>query len=82
MKVYKNILSQKEKLKLFKFAKKIVKDLGPDFPGLQSSPDLHQYKELKILIDKIKDIIDGPNTSERPLYDEEGSRSEVGARAS
>ena len=59
MKVYKNILSQKEKLKLFKFAKKIVKDLGPDFPGLQSSPDLHQYKELKILIDKIKDIIDG-----------------------
>ena len=59
MKVYKNILLEKERLEILNFVKTTVKDLGPDFPGLQSSPDLHQYKELKILIDKIKDIIDG-----------------------
>ena len=29
-----------------------------------------------------EEVIDGPNTSERPLHEEEGSRSEVGARAS
>jgi hypothetical protein len=29
-----------------------------------------------------EEVIDGPNTSERPLHTEEGSRSEVGARAS
>ena len=29
-----------------------------------------------------EEVIYGPNTSERPLHEEEGSRSEVGARAS
>ena len=29
-----------------------------------------------------EEVIDGPNTSERPLHEEEGSRSEVGAIAS
>ena len=29
-----------------------------------------------------EEVIDGPNTSERPLHTEEGSRSEVGARTS
>ena len=57
MKVYKNILSQKEKLKLLKFAKKVVKDLGDNFPGLQSPSNLHQYKELNYFLDKINPYI-------------------------
>ena len=59
MKVYKNILSQKEKLKLFKFAKKIVKDLCSKYPGLQSLPNLHKCKELKNLLDKINPYMTG-----------------------
>ena len=59
MKVYKNILLKKERLKILKFVKKTLKDLGPNFPGLQSDPNLHEYKELKILLDKIKPIIKG-----------------------
>ena len=57
MKAYKNILSKKERLKLLKFVKPTLKDLGPNHPGLQSLPNLHEYKELKILLDKIKPII-------------------------
>jgi|TARA_R100000455_G_C6173159_1_gene53825 hypothetical protein len=59
MKVYKNILLEKERLEILKFVKTKVKDLGPNFPGLQSSPNLHQHKELKILINKIKNITKG-----------------------
>ena len=59
MKVYKNILSQKKKLKLFKFAKKNVKDLGSKYPGLQSLPNLHKCKELKNLLDKINPYMTG-----------------------
>ena len=57
MKVHKDILSKKERLKLLKFVKTTVKNLGPDYPGLQSSPNLHEYQELKILLDKIKPFI-------------------------
>ena len=59
MKVYKDILLEEERLEILKFVKTKVKDLGPKFPGLQSSSNLHQYKELKILLDKIKPIIKG-----------------------
>ena len=59
MKVYKNILLEKERLKILKFVKTTIQDLGPDFPGLQSLPNLHEYKELKKLIDKIKNITKG-----------------------
>ena len=54
MKVYKDILSKKERLKLLKFSKTTLKDLGPNYPGLQSFPNLHEYKELKVLLDKVK----------------------------
>ena len=54
MKLYKNILTKKERLSLLKFAKTKVIDLGPNFPGLQSKPDFHTYKEMNILLDKIK----------------------------
>ena len=57
--VYKNILSQKERLKLLKFVKTVVKDLGPNYPGLQSKNNLHEYKELKQLLNKTKKIIKG-----------------------
>lgn len=59
MKVYKNILLEKERLKILKFVKTTVKNLGPDFPGLQSLPNLHKHKELKTLIDKTKHITKG-----------------------
>ena len=57
MEVYKNILPQKEKLKLLKFAKTAVKDLGENFPGLQSLSNLHQYKELDYFLNKISRYI-------------------------
>jgi len=59
MKYYENILLQKEKLQLLKFIKTVVKDLGEYFPGLQSLPNLHEYKELKIFLNKIKPYITG-----------------------
>jgi hypothetical protein len=57
MKVYKNILSKKERLKLLKFIKTKIIDFGPNHPGLQSGNNLHEYKELKFLLNKIKNII-------------------------
>jgi len=59
MKVYKNILSKKERLKRLKFVKTTVRDLGPNYPGLQSLADLHKYKELKTFLDKIKPFMKG-----------------------
>ena len=43
---------------------------------------LGEMNDPKINRITYEEVIDGPNTSERPLYTEEGSRSEVGARAS
>ena len=50
------------------------KDIKWDYLGEMMNPKVNRitYEEVK----------DGPNTSERPLHEEEGSRSEVGARAS
>ena len=59
MKVHKNILSKKERLKILKFIKTVIKDLGPDFPGLQSEATLHGCKKLEKLLDKINVIIKG-----------------------
>ena len=59
MKVHKDILSKKERLKLLKFVKTTVKNLGPNYPGLQSLADLHKHKELKTFLDKIEPIIKG-----------------------
>ena len=59
MNIYKNILEEKERLKLLKFCKTEVKDLGDRFPGLQSPPNLHKKKELKIFLDSIKLITNG-----------------------
>tara|TARA_R100001163_G_C4935280_1_gene109439 strand:- start:116 stop:568 length:453 start_codon:yes stop_codon:yes gene_type:complete len=56
MKVYKNILSKKERLKLLKFVKTKLENLGPDFPGLQTRDQLHRKKELLPLINEIGKI--------------------------
>ena len=49
-------------------------DIKWEYLGEMMNPKINRitYEEVK----------DGPNTSERPLHEEEGSRSEVGARAS
>ena len=59
VRIYKNILLKKDRLKLLKFVKKIVKDLGPDFPGLQTDPNLHTYKEILPLLKTIKKHLKG-----------------------
>ena len=60
-KTYKNILTKEEQKNLFNFAKDKVKNLGPNYPGLQSKNNLHTYKELNIFLDKIKKHINSIN---------------------
>ena len=50
------------------------KDIKWDYLGEMMNPKINRIT--------YEEVIDGPNTSERPLHEEEGSRSEVGARAS
>ena len=49
-------------------------DIKWDYLGEMMNPKINRIT--------YEEVIDGPNTSERPLHEEEGSRSEVGARAS
>ena len=56
-KTHKNILKNNERKSLLKFVKSQVKNLGPQFPGLQSDPDLHKYKEVNVLLTKINKLI-------------------------
>ena len=53
-KLYTDILLEKERIKLLKEVKKSVKDLGPNFPGLQTSPVFHINKTMETLLKKIK----------------------------
>jgi len=62
-KTYKNILTKEEQENLFNFAKDKVKNLGPNYPGLQSKNNLHTYKELSIFLEKIKKHINSINIS-------------------
>jgi len=59
MKLYRNILNKKEKSALLKFVKTKVKNLGSNFPGLQTDPNLHTYEEMNILLNKIKKYYKG-----------------------
>ena len=47
MKLYKNILTEKERKKLLTFVKTQVRDLSPKCPGLQTLMDLHTFDETK-----------------------------------
>ena len=55
-KVRKNILNTKEKNKLLKFVKTKVKSIE-GYPGLQTDPNLHTYREMDYFLDKIKNEI-------------------------
>ena len=61
MKVYKDILLEKERLKLLEYIKTTVKNLGSKYPGLQSKPNLHTDKEMLPLIKIIKNHLKGYN---------------------
>ena len=52
-----NILDKKEQSNLLTYIKTTVKNLGPNFPGLQSSADLHLKNELRPFLKKIKKFI-------------------------
>ena len=63
MEIYKDILLEEERLKILKFVKHKLKKLGPVpygeneeeiFPGLQSDPNLHTFKEFRIFLESIK----------------------------
>ena len=59
-----NILSKKQQSSILKLVKKklvrIPEDPGKYYPGLQTYADLHQYKELNPLINKLKTYISEP----------------------
>ena len=57
----------------------IIDKLGKNDIKWESLGEMHDPRVNRITYEE---VIDGPNTSERPLHEEEGSRSEVGARAS
>jgi len=59
VRIYKNILLKKDRLKLLKFIKTVVKNLGPNFPGLQTDPNLHTHKEILFLLRTIKKHLKG-----------------------
>jgi hypothetical protein len=54
MKLYKEILSKKEKTYLLKFVKTQLVDFGHNYPGLQTKPNLHLKNELNCFLKKIK----------------------------
>lgn len=41
IRIYQNILSDEERIGLLNESKKLLKDLGPEYPGLQTDPYLH-----------------------------------------
>lgn len=51
MKLYRNILKEKERKKLLKFCKTKLEYLGDSFPGLQSKNNLHTFPELNEFIE-------------------------------
>jgi len=56
-----NILNKKQQSALLKLVKKKITKLpnkdGMSFPSLQTAPDLHHYKELEPLVEKLKEYI-------------------------
>mgnify|MGYP003152950900 CR=1 FL=1 len=59
MEIYKDILLEEERRNILKFVKTKVKELGEKFPGLQSDPNLHTLKELKVFLKRIKKYLTG-----------------------
>ena len=57
MKIYKNILKEKEKRKILNFIKKEVKDLGDNHPGLQTPSNMHVRPEMKPFVEAVQKYI-------------------------
>lgn len=53
-KIYKNILSRKERKKLLQYVRERVSNIGDEFPGLQTHPNLHLEKEMNFFMEKIQ----------------------------
>ena len=51
IKLYYNILSKRERIELLKQIKPFLLDLGKDFPGLQSPPEMHYVYRMMELFD-------------------------------
>ena len=57
MKIYKNILKEKEKIKILNLIKKEVKDLGDNHPGLQTPSNMHIRPEMKPFVEAVQKYI-------------------------
>ena len=61
IKKHLNVLNKKQQYALLKLVKKKITKLpnkdGMSFPSLQTVPDLHHYKELEPLVEKLKEYI-------------------------
>ncbi len=53
MKLYRDILQEKERKKLLKFCKTKLENFGDNWPGLQSKNNLHTYPEFNLFIKTI-----------------------------
>ena len=57
MKIYKNILKEDDKKKIFKFIKKEVEDLGGSYPCLQTPNNIHLKSEMKSFVESVQKYI-------------------------
>jgi len=51
-----NIIPEEKRTILLNFLKPLHKNLGENFPNLQTLPDLHHLKEMNFFILKVRDI--------------------------
>jgi len=57
MKIYKNILKEDDKKKIFKFIKEEVEDLGGSYPCLQTPNTIHLKPEMKSFVESVQKYI-------------------------
>ena len=54
MKIHKNIFLESERKQMLSLVKNKIKNLGDNFPGLQTPADLHKNTQAKTFYNKIK----------------------------
>tara|TARA_Y100000004_G_C8633045_1_gene293727 strand:- start:41 stop:496 length:456 start_codon:yes stop_codon:yes gene_type:complete len=54
METYNNILSENDRIKVLKFIKSELQDLGPTYPCLQTKSKIHFRDEMKPFVDSIQ----------------------------
>ena len=52
-----NVIPEEKRISLLNFLKPLHKNLGENFPKLQTTPDLHHLSEMDFFILKVKDIL-------------------------